>query len=709
MTQAWSIQDGLPWPLGSTFYGHGVNFAIFSAHAEAVELCLYSDDGLTELARLKLPVCTDQVWHGYVEGLKPGAQYGYRVYGPYEPQRGHRFNANKLLLDPYAKKIAGMFRWSNAMYGYDIENAHKDLVIDKRDNGRDMVKAVVVAPYTAEQISEVNKAPNVPWNRTVIYETHVKGFTQLNLSVPAHERGTFAGLAQPQVLEYIKKLGVSSIELLPIHAYIDEYFLTSQGLSNYWGYNTLGFFALHSGYTSNADPQEFRKFVKAAHDFDLEVILDVVYNHTAEGGQGGPTLSLRGIDNATYYTLQNQDPRFYVNDTGCGNTLNVKNPRVLQMVCDSLRYWAHDMGVDGFRFDLATVMAREAQGFFQGSGFFDVLKQDPILSRKKLIAEPWDIGPGGYQLGKYPAGWAEWNDKYRDTCRRYWRGDHGILPEFARRIHGSSDLFEHSGRSPYSSVNFICSHDGFSLQDLVSYDNRHNEANNEQNRDGHHSNFSHNHGVEGDTTDAKIILLRDRQKRNLLATLFLSQGTPMLLAGDEMGRTQKGNNNAYCQDNEINWLNWQAVNEKDRALREFVSYLTWLRNTTPLLQAKTYIHKPEEAQGDVLRSVRWLNEDGEEMQDAQWREQHVRVLGWILENIPSEQQRKHECSRLLILFNASDEAVDFSLPNDNKVNGWQCKLDTGLDNGKPVDQNQLFGSSVLVECKSLKLLTAVFN
>ncbi len=709
MQAAWTISDGLPWPLGATSYGHGVNFALFSANASEVELCLYSEDGLEEISRLKLPCCTDQVWHGYVEGLQPGALYGYRVYGPYEPQRGHRFNPNKLLLDPYAKKIAGVFRWSNLMYGYDVENAHKDLVMDDRDNGRDMVKAVVTSPYSDEEIREVNKAPNIPWNKTIIYETHVKGFTQLNLGVPSNERGTFAGLAQPQVLEYIKKLGVTSIELMPVHSFIDEYFLSSQGLTNYWGYNTLGFFALHSGYTTSDGLQEFRRFVKAAHEFDLEVILDVVYNHTAEGGHGGPTLSLRGIDNATYYTLQSQDARFYVNDTGCGNTLNVKNPRVLQLVCDSLRYWAHDMGVDGFRFDLATVMGREAQGFFQGSGFFDVLKQDPVLSRKKLIAEPWDIGPGGYQLGKFPTGWAEWNDKYRDTSRRFWRGDNGVLPEFARRIHGSSDLFEHSGRSPSSSINFICSHDGFSLQDLVSFNNRHNEANNEQNRDGHHSNFSHNHGEEGPVDDEEIRQLRNRQKRNFLATLFLSQGTPMLLAGDEMGRSQQGNNNAYCQDNEINWLNWQDVSDQDNALREFTSYLTWLRNTLPLLQAKEYIHKPEEVEGDVLRAVRWINEDGEEMQDAHWREQHVRELGWILENIPQDEERKFESERLLILFNAGDEAVDFKLPKDDIVAGWQCKLDTCLATGKPDNIGELVNDSVCLQSKSLKLLAAVFT
>ncbi len=709
MNNNWNIQEGLAWPLGATWYPHGVNFALFSAHAEAVELCLYSDDGLNEIARLRLPECTDQVWHGYVEGLPAGTLYGYRVYGPYEPQRGHRFNPNKLLLDPYAKKIAGVFRWSNQMYGYDIENPHKDLIMDTRDNGRDMLKAVVVEPTSSQVIEEVNQSPNVPWNKTIIYETHVKGFTQLNLGIPANERGTFAGLAQPQVLEYIKKLGVTSIELLPVHAFIDEYFLVSQGLTNYWGYNSLGFFAPHSGYNSSGDPAEFRRFVKAAHEFDLEVILDVVYNHTAEGGHGGPTLSFRGIDNATYYCLQSQDARYYVNDTGCGNTLNVKNPRVLQMVCDSLRYWANDMGVDGFRFDLATVMGREAQGFFQGSGFFDVLKQDPILSRKKLIAEPWDIGPGGYQLGKYPTGWAEWNDKYRDTCRRFWRGDHGVLPEFARRIHGSSDLFEHSGRAPYSSINFICSHDGFTLQDLVSFNNRHNEANQEENRDGHHSNFSHNHGVEGPTDDGDVQALRQRQKRNLLATLFLSQGTPMLLAGDELGRTQKGNNNAYCQDNDYNWINWQDIADDDQALQEFVSYLTWLRNTRPLLQSKTYIHKPEEVEGDVIRAVRWINEDGEEMQDSQWREQHVRALGWIVEHIPQKTGLENQRERLLVLFNAGDEQVNFHLPQYDDVSGWHNLLDTTIGNGKPADLSGILHKLVKLPKKSLRLLAAVFE
>ncbi|MBU2987485.1 glycogen debranching protein GlgX [Saccharophagus degradans] len=710
MSEGYSVSEGRPFPMGATVSAQGTNFAIFSEHAEKVELCLFDEMGQTETARIMLPGNTDHVWHGFVEGVQAGALYGYRVYGPYEPQRGHRFNPNKLLLDPYAKRIDGAFHWSSIMYGYDADNPRQDLVKDKRDNSRDMPKCVVVAPLCSSEKERISEArPQVPWHKTIIYETHVKGFTQLNLAIPSSARGTFAGLAHPENLAYIKELGVTAIELLPVHGFIDESFLTAQGLSNYWGYNSLHFFAPHSGYLNDGDPAEFRHFTQAAHEAGLEVILDVVYNHTSEGNHLGPTLSFRGIDNASYYCLQAQDSRFYVNDTGCGNTLNLKHPRVLQMVMDSLRYWVTEMGVDGFRFDLATVLGRESHGFDPGSGFFDAIKQDPVLASVKMIAEPWDIGPGGYQLGNYPTGWSEWNDRYRDTCRRFWRGDPGMLPEFARRIHGSSDLFEHSGRKPSSSVNFITSHDGFTLADLVSYKNRHNEANNEQNSDGHHSNFSENYGVEGETDDDAILYVRERQKRNFLATLFLSQGTPMLLAGDELSRSQKGNNNAYCQDNEINWLDWQALTKKEISLSKFVSHLIKVRSSSPLLTSQRYIHKPDEPDGKISWCVNWINSYGEPMKDAQWAEQHAHCLGWVLEKIPVAEDSDKKSERLLVLFNSGNDDVLFRLPEDENVIGWKCLVDTRFIDGQGVPSCYEPRGEVPLMHKSLCLLKALFD
>lgn len=700
------ISEGMPYPLGSTCLEEGVNFALFSANAKKVELCLFDDLGQLEIARIPLANCTDEVWHVCVEGLSEGALYGYRVYGPYEPQRGHRFNPNKLLLDPYAKKLDGVFHWANVMYGYDVENPQTDFVMDERDNSREMPKCVVVAEM--DNLGRPPK-PQTPWRETVIYETHLKGFTQLNLEVPANQRGTYAGFAHPSVITYIKQLGITAVELLPVQGFIDEHFLVSQGLNNYWGYNSLTFFAPYQGYMSESDATEFRNMVDAYHREGIEIILDVVYNHTAEGGHLGPTLSFKGIDNVSYYGLQNHDARFYVNDTGCGNTLNIKHPRVLQMVMDSLRYWANDMGVDGFRFDLATVLGREVHGYDRSSGFFDAIGQDPILGRCKLIAEPWDIGPGGYQLGNYPSGWAEWNDRYRDTCRKFWRGEPGVLPEFAKRIHGSSDLFEHNGRAPSSSVNFICSHDGFTLTDLVTYKDKHNEANKEQNRDGHQSNFSDNNGVEGTSGELKVVTLRGRQKRNFLATLFLSQGTPMLLAGDELGRTQQGNNNAYCQDNEINWLNWQQMDEASRDLQLFTRYLISLRKRYPLFTSQQYIHTPEEQQDGVLRCVRWVCESGELMQERQWTEQYKKTIGWILDALPLDKDTHTDPERLLILFNSSDDSVVFNLPKDPGIREWHCLLDTYFTDGLP--KNTVFSavSSVELNAKTMQLFSAKFE
>lgn len=723
--QHYSTKNGYDYPLGSTHSTDGVNFALFSAHAKKIELCLFDITGEIEVSRIPLTCRTDQVWHVFVDDLAPGALYGYRVHGPYEPQRGHRFNPHKLSLDPYSKQFHGTFRWANVAYGYDKDNPAEDLVIDTEDNAKVMPKCIVtsILTNTTDDINPEKNKPLTPWHKTILYETHVRGFTKLNNKIPESLRGTYAGLAHPEALQYIKSLGVTAIELLPVHSFVDEHFLISQNMSNYWGYNSLNFFTPHAAYSSKSDISEFKKMVHAIHEAGLEVILDVVYNHTCEGNHLGPTLSFRGIDNASYYVLEAEDPRFYANDTGCGNTLNLKHPRVLQMVMDSLRYWAHDMGVDGFRFDLASVLGRESHGFDTGSGFFDAVRQDPILSRCKLIAEPWDIGPGGYQLGCYPTGWSEWNDQYRDTCRRFWKGDHGILPEFARRIHGSSDFFEHSGRSPSASINFLTSHDGFTLNDLVSYNEKHNGNNKEKNRDGHQTNYSFNMGVEGETTDTAIISLRQRQRRNLLATLLLSQGTPMILAGDEYGRSQYGNNNAYCQDNEINWLNWDNLYPENKQSSKFVALLISLRNQYPLLTSKRYIHKPDQPDDEMHRIVRWINSSGVEMQDSDWNNQQTQTLGWILKQHLvgfqgdycgiTEDNSDDKC-RILILFNAADDDVLFHMPvpdnsfADIATKHWNCVLDTYHDEGIPTTTNFLKTDATSLRAKSLQVFIADF-
>lgn len=730
--QEYVTADGDSYPLGATCVENGVNFALFSAHATRVELCLFDDLGRFEIARLSMTGYSNQVWHLFVEGLGAGALYGYRVYGPYEPQRGHRFNPAKLMLDPYARQLDGVFHWSDHVFSYEIDSPYQDLVADTRDNAPDMPKCVVVS---AEQLKlddlpePASNKPRTPWHRTVVYETHVKGFTQLNLSIPAHDRGTYAGMAHPESVRYLKQLGITAVELLPVHGFVDEQFLVNHGLSNYWGYNTLNFFAAHGGYLGSGDPREFKRMVSALHEAGIEVILDVVYNHTAEGNHLGPTLCFRGIDNASYYALQSHEQRFYTNDTGCGNTFNLKHPRVLQLVMDSLRYWATEMGVDGFRFDLATVLGRESYGFDPGSGFFDALRQDPALARCKLIAEPWDIGPGGYQLGNYPSGWAEWNDRYRDTVRRFWKGDPGVLPEFARRIHGSSDLFEHSGRAPSSSINFITSHDGFTLHDLVTYRDKHNERNKEQNRDGHHANFSENYGIEGESPRTEINELRKRQQRNFLATLFLSQGTPMLLGGDEISRTQQGNNNAYCQDNDINWFNWQELTGDKRDLMLFVRYVLSIRRQYPLLTSKRYIHRPDEPDDDIKCVVRWVSSSGEEMRDSHWTEQYVSSLGWILEQYPVEPAGAHKngervhtqaeleklSCRILILFNSGAADIGFRLPSRSpedagvEVSSWDCILDTWYPDGVPKPKSYVKGATVKLRARSLQLLVATFE
>jgi glycogen operon protein len=587
------LSEGRPFPLGATWTGRGVNFALFSANAAKVELCLFDQNGEREFERVELPEYTDEVWHGFLPDARPGTIYGYRVHGPYEPEHGHRFNPNKLLLDPYAKAVVGELTWNPALFGYKMESKD-DLTFDERDSAPFMPKCRVIDPaFTWGD----DRPPRTPWERAVIYELHVRGYTKLHPDVPEEYRGTFRGLSEPEVIAHLRKIGITSVELLPIHHFVTDSYLADKNLQNFWGYNTISFFAPEKRYASVPDFafSEFKEMVARMHHAGIEVILDVVYNHTAEGNELGPTLSFKGIDNASYYRLAEKQ-RYYVNDTGTGNTLNLSHQRVLQMVTDSLRYWAQEMHVDGFRFDLATILGREPYGFDEGGGFLDSCRQDPVLSSVKLIAEPWDCGPGGYQVGGFPPGWAEWNDRYRDTVRSYWKGDDGVLPDLAKRIAASGDLFDRRGRKPWASVNFLTAHDGFTLNDLVSYNDKHNEANGEDNRDGSSNNHSWNHGAEGPTEDPAIIALRERQKRNMLATLLFSQGTPMLLGGDEFGRTQKGNNNAYCQDNEISWVNWQ-IGDDGQALTRFVERLTALRRRYP-----------------VLRQSRFLT--------AQWNEQH---------------------------------------------------------------------------------------
>ena len=645
------VEPGYAHVLGASFDGEGTNFALFSAHAERVELCLYDAAGRHETARVDLDQ-THDVWHAYLPGVTAGTAYGYRVHGPYQVHAGHRFNPHKLLLDPYAKQWSGNFSWHESHYGYDRGSRLQDLAYDRHDNAAHMPKAVVTAGL--DGVRRANR-PLVPWPETVIYETHVRGFTQRHPEIPETLRGSFAGLAQPAVIDYLRDLGVTSVELLPVQAFVDEPFLVDRGLVNYWGYNTLGFFLPQQAYLGDAGPRAFREFVDRYHDAGLEVILDVVYNHTAEGNHLGPTLSMRGIDNRSYYHLSARDPRFYVNDSGCGNTLDVRHPRVMQLVLDSLRYWAGELGVDGFRFDLATVLGRGERGFDPQAAFFQALAQDPVLASCKLIAEPWDLGPDGYQLGQYPAGFAEWNDRYRDTLRRFWRGDPGQLPELARRLHGSGDFFEHHGRKPWASINYVASHDGFTLRDLVSYERRDNRANLEDNNDGHRENLSSNHGVEGPSEDPEIDALRWRQQRNFIASLLLSQGVPMLQAGDEFGRSQRGNNNAYCQDNEISWLDWSALDGEARGLLEFTRRMIRLRRSSPVLRADRYRHQAGDLDDD---SIHWFNSDGKAMLDEHWHERDNRVLGYLLSEINGDSQAR----KLLVLFNASPVEQPFRLP-----------------------------------------------
>ena len=662
------IEPGSPSPLGATWDGRGVNFALFTEHAERVELCLFDAGGRKETERIALPEYTNQIWHGYIVGLHPGQLYGYRVHGPYDPRAGHRFNANKLLIDPYARAIEGPLLLADAHFGYRRDSSRGDLSFDRRDSARITPKCrVVETAFTWGP----ERLPNVPWSRSVIYELHVRGYTKLHPEVPEPQRGTFAGLGSEPVIEHLVKLGVTAVELLPIHPIIDEQHLVHRNLRNYWGYSSVNFFAADTRFFGRERVHEFKSMVAALHSAGIEVILDVVYNHTGEGNEFGPTVCFRGIDNASYYMLDG-DRRRYLDVTGCGNSLNLAHPRVLQMVMDSLRFWVQEMHVDGFRFDLTTTLAREPHGFDPRAGFFDAIMQDPTLAHVKLIAEPWDVGYGGYQLGNYPPGWAEWSDRYRDTVRRFWCGDGHVLGELASRLTGSADIFQRLGRRPWSSLNFITAHDGFTLNDLVSYQQKHNLANAEDNRDGTDNNHSWNCGHEGPTDDPRIQALRARQKRNLLATLLLSQGTPMLTAGDEFGRTQQGNNNAYCQDNDISWVHWDQRDAEDTALTEYTALLLAIRRDHPVFRRAQFL-TGQEIDERGLKDVTWHMSDGREMEDRDWHGPHAHCLG---AELFSRGKNDKTPDLFIMLMNGGDADINFILPEPRLSQRWRLIFDT---------------------------------
>jgi isoamylase len=697
------VWPGRPYPLGSTWDGEGVNFALYSEHAEKVELCLFDSSGRRETSRIPLPEQTDMVWHGYLPEIRPGQLYGYRVFGPYAPERGHRFNPHKLLLDPYGKQIQGSIRWTDSQFGYKVGNKHEDLSFDRRDDAAVMPKnRVIDSAFTWGD----DKPPRIPWHDTIIYELHVKGFTMCHPDVPERLRGTYAGLASAPVIEYLTRLGVTSIELMPVHAFIDDRQLVERGLRNYWGYNSIGFLALEPRYLAESSIREFKTMVKILHSAGLEVILDVVYNHTAEGNHLGPTLSLKGIDNSTYYRLMPDNPRYYRDYTGTGNTLNVRHPRVLQLIMDSLRYWVLDMHVDGFRFDLAATLARELHEVDRLGAFLDIIHQDPVLSQVKLIAEPWDLGEGGYQVGNFPVGWAEWNDRYRDTVRSYWKGDAGMVGDLAYRLTGSSDLYAHSGRRPYASVNFVTAHDGFTLQDLVSYNEKHNEANGENNRDGNNDNRSWNCGAEGSTDDPNILALRAQQKRNIIATLLLSQGVPMIYAGDAIGHTQHGNNNAYCQDNEISWIRW-SLQQQDRDLLSFVQRMINLRKRHPIFRRRHFF-QGRPIKGANVKDVLWLNPSGNEMSEEQWRDASTRCLGMFLAgqglDETDERGRKLGDENFLVLLNSHYEDVAFTLPTFHLGTRWVAWMDTSQENGLCNAETRDAGTAYPLQARSMAVL-----
>lgn len=705
-----TVYPGSPYPLGATWDGEGVNFAIYSENAAGVDLCLFkSINDPVENIKIRMRERSHHVWHVYVPGLGPGQLYGYRVYGPYDPENGHRFNPHKLLIDPYAKAIAGTIQWHNSMFGYQLEHPDKDLSYSEEDSGPYTPKSVVIDPNFNW---EGDKAPKIPYHKSVIYETHVRGFTKLHPDIPEEIRGTYAALAHPVTINYLQELGITAVELMPVHHFVRDSHLQDKGLTNYWGYNTIGFFAPDAVYSSSGvlgeQVQEFKGMVKELHKAGIEVILDVVYNHTAEGNELGPTLSFKGIDNVSYYRLT-ENKRYYMDYTGTGNTLNARLPDVLRLIMDSLRYWATEMHVDGFRFDLASALARELHEVDRLGSFFDIIHQDPIISQVKLIAEPWDIGEGGYQVGQFPPGWAEWNGKYRDCLRDYWRGADSMLAEFAERFTGSSDLYKDDYRSPTASINFITAHDGFTLNDLVSYNEKHNDANGEDNNDGESHNRSWNCGAEGPTDDTVVIELRNRQKRNFLTSLFLSQGVPMLVAGDESGRTQGGNNNAYCQDNEISWLNWA---EADADLLDFTRKLVHFRKKHPVFRRRRWF-SGQPIKGIGLEDIAWFLPEGTEMPDESWNHDFAKSLGVFLngKGIRSVGPKGEQIldDSFYIIFNAHYEALNFVLPEEKYGKKWIKVLDTSAnlisDNGdefKPKDPVKVESRSVVVLRQPLK-------
>ncbi len=700
------VWPGHPHPLGAFWDGRGVNFALFSAHAERVEVCLF--DAAGRETRADLPCFTDEVWHGYVPGLKPGQLYGYRVHGPFRPERGHWFNPNKLLVDPYARALAGTLDWTGPNFSFQVGHPRGDLSFCARDNAATMLKGRVMEDLGRVHPDDDPRRPRHPWSETILYELHLRGFTIRHPEVHEGYRGTFAGLSARAVADYLRALGITAIELLPVQSFVHDSHLAMAGLRNYWGYSPLNFFAPHGDYLASDDVEEVRSLVRAMHEANIEVILDVVYNHTAEGNHLGPMLCYRGIDNASYYRLVPGNERYYMDASGCGNTLNFRHHRVVQLAMDSLRYWVEAIGVDGFRFDLATALARDMGHFDREASFLDAARQDPTLSRVKMIAEPWDVGEGGYQLGHFPPGWAEWNDRYRDTVRRYWRGDSGQVPDLASRLTGSADVFNHSGRQPWASINFVTAHDGFTLADLVSYDRKHNRANNEDNRDGTNANYSCNHGVEGAAQDNTIAALRLRQRLNMLATLLLSQGVPMLLAGDEFGNSQKGNNNPYCQDNEISWLDWDHISVEDQRLTRLVSWLIRLRLQHPVFRRDRFL-RAEPIPGTDIVDSEWVNPDGKERQVSDWENSETRFVGLLLRGEAgrvylSAVGEPQDDDSFLIYMNAAVDPLPCHLPTlDDAGGGWLPLLDSaiglGLANSAPLAD----GSAYLMSGRSLAL------
>jgi len=676
------IFPGQPYPLGTTWDGSGVNFALYSENAANVELCLFDDrDAKKEKERIPLREVTAHVWHAYIPGIKPGQLYGYRVDGPFEPEKGMRFNKNKLLIDPYAKAIAGEVDWKTHVFGYQFDSDQKDLSFDERDSAPGMPKCVVIDPSFDW---ENDRHPKTPWHRTVIYEVHVKGATKLHPAIPEELRGTYAGFVSEPFLNHLKELGVTAVELLPVHDFLNDKHLVDKGLNNYWGYNTTNFFSPTSRYASSEDTgeqvREFKEMVKTLHSHGIEVILDVVYNHTSEGNELGPTLSFRGIDNTVYYHLVKDDPRSYMDYTGTGNSLNVNHPQVLQLIMDSLRYWVNEMHVDGFRFDLAAALARELHEVDKLAAFFDIVHQDPVISQVKLIAEPWDVGEGGYQVGNFPVLWTEWNGKYRDTIRRAIKGDENQAAKFAYRITGSSDLYQNDGRRPFASINFVTAHDGFTLQDLVSYNEKHNNTNGEDNKDGSDNNMSWNCGAEGPTDDENIINLREQQKRNFITTLFLSQGVPMLLGGDELSRTQQGNNNGYCQDNEISWFDWNLDDRKKEFL-DFTKKIIHFMHDHPAFRRRKFL-KGEIIDDSETKDIQWLRPDGNEITEEEWQAPDTKTLGFILSGDALDEYNEKGEPRVddtfLVWINFHHEKVECTVPSAIQGATWEAVISTDL-------------------------------